>query len=165
MEATQIYLMTSLRSCRLCLSLLYLSLSRVWLFATSWTVARQAPLSTGFSRQESWCGLPCPPPGDLLNPGIKPRSPALQADSLLTELQGKPKAFLKAVISPIHKTHTVSLLHMNLQVVNFQRCKHVFQQHQAWVKFKLPHPSEWCVWDMFYTLSQRVPGQIEPKLL
>ena len=55
-----------------------------------WTVARQAPLSVGFSRQEYWSGLPFPSPGNLPDPGIEPRSPALQADSLLTELQGKP---------------------------------------------------------------------------
>ena len=47
---------------------------RVQLFATPWTVAHQAPLSMGFSRQEYWKGLPCPAPGDLLNPGIKPAS-------------------------------------------------------------------------------------------
>ena len=50
-----------------------------------WTVAHQAPLSMGFSRQEDWSGLPCPPPGDLPNPGIKPtspESPTLQADFL-----------------------------------------------------------------------------------
>ena len=52
--------------------------------------ALQAPLSTGFSRQEQWSGLPCPPPGDLPNPGIKPRSPALQVDSLPAELLEKP---------------------------------------------------------------------------
>ena len=45
--------------------------------ATPWTIAHQTPLSTGFSRQEYWNGLPCPPPGDLPNPGIEPRSPAL----------------------------------------------------------------------------------------
>ena len=55
---------------------------------TPWTVACQAPLSMGFSRQEYW--LPFPSPGDLPDPGIEPGSPALQADSLLTELQGKP---------------------------------------------------------------------------
>ena len=44
------------------------------LFATLWTVARQAPLSMGFSRQEYWSGLPCPPPGHLPNPGIQPAS-------------------------------------------------------------------------------------------
>ena len=48
--------------------------SRVRLFVTPWTVARQAPLSMGFSRQEYWSSLPCPPPGDLPNPGIEPTS-------------------------------------------------------------------------------------------
>ena len=51
-------------------------------FATLWTVAFQTLLSMGFSRQEYWSGLPCPPPGDLPYPGVKPGSPALQADSL-----------------------------------------------------------------------------------
>ena len=55
-----------------------------------WTVSCQAPLSMGFSRQEYWNGVPFPPPGALPDPGIKPRSPALQADSLLTVVQGKP---------------------------------------------------------------------------
>ena len=45
--------------------------TRVWHFATAWTVACPAPLSTGFSRQEYWSGLPCPPPGHLPNPGIE----------------------------------------------------------------------------------------------
>ena len=56
--------------------------SRVRLFATPWTVAYQAPPSVGFSRKEYWSGLPYPSPGDLPNPGIKPGSPALQADAL-----------------------------------------------------------------------------------
>ena len=51
------------------------------------TVARKTPLSMGFSRQEYWSGLPFPSPGDLPNPGIEPRSPALQADALSTELR------------------------------------------------------------------------------
>ena len=55
--------------------------SHVRLFMTPWTVALQAPLSMGFSRQEYWSGLPFPP-GDLPDPGIEPGSPALQADSL-----------------------------------------------------------------------------------
>ena len=55
-------------------------------FATPWTIALEASLSVGFSRQEYWSGLPFPSPGDLPNPGIKPRSPALQADALPTEL-------------------------------------------------------------------------------
>ena len=66
------------------------SLSCVQLFGTPWTIACQAPLSMGFSRCEYWSGLPFPSPGYLPNPGIEPRSPAWQADSLLTELWGKP---------------------------------------------------------------------------
>ena len=60
------------------------SLSRVRLFATPWTAARQAPLTMGILE---W--LPCPPSGDLPNPGIKPRSPTLQVDSLPSEPPGK----------------------------------------------------------------------------
>ena len=63
--------------------------SHVWLFVTLWTVAWQALLSAEFSRQEYWNGLPCPPPGDLPDPGIKPGSLSLQADSLLSEPPGK----------------------------------------------------------------------------
>ena len=59
-------------------------LSRVWFFVNPWTLAHQAPLSMGCSRQEYWSGLPFPSPGDLPDPGIEPRSPALQADSLLS---------------------------------------------------------------------------------
>ena len=57
-------------------------LSCVQFFVTPWAVARQAPLSTGFPQQEYWSGLPYPSPGDLPDPGIEPRTPALQADSL-----------------------------------------------------------------------------------
>ena len=67
------------------------SLSRVWLFATSWTVAYQAPPSMEFSRQEYWSRLPFPSPGDLPDPGIEPRAPALRADALPSEPPGKPK--------------------------------------------------------------------------
>ena len=63
-------------------------LSRVRLFATSWTVDYQAPPSMEFSRQEYWSGLPFSSPGDLPNPGIEPRSPALQADALPSEPPG-----------------------------------------------------------------------------
>ena len=64
-------------------------LSRVQLLATSWITAYQAPLSMEFSRQEYWSGLPFPSPGDLPDPGIEPRSPALQADTLSSEPPGK----------------------------------------------------------------------------
>ena len=64
-------------------------LNCVQLFATLWTVVCQALLSMGFSRQEYRSGLPFPPPGDVSNPGMKPRSLALWADSLLSETPGK----------------------------------------------------------------------------
>ena len=62
------------------------SLSRVWLFATPWTVAYQVPQSMGFlPRQEYWSGLPFPSPGDLLSPGIESSSPALAGGFFTTE--------------------------------------------------------------------------------
>ena len=61
-------------------------LSHIQLFATPWSVASQASLSMEFSRQEYWSGWPFPSPGYLPDPGIEPRSPALQADSLPSEL-------------------------------------------------------------------------------
>ena len=64
--------------------------SPIQLFVTPWTVACLAPLSMKFSRQEYWSGLPFPSAGDLPNPEIDPGSPALQADSLQSELPGKP---------------------------------------------------------------------------
>ena len=59
--------------------------------ATPWTVASQAPLSTGFSQQEYWRGLRFPPPGDLPDPGIKPESPASKMDSLLLSHPRSPQ--------------------------------------------------------------------------
>ena len=64
-------------------------LSRVQLFGIPWTVAYQAPLSMGFSRQGYWSGLSFPSPGDLTNPGIEPGSPTLQPDALPSEPPGK----------------------------------------------------------------------------
>ena len=68
--------------------------SRVRLFATPWTAALQAPLSMGFSRQEYWSGLPCPPPGDLPHPGIEPASlmsPALAGGFFTTSATWKSR--------------------------------------------------------------------------
>ena len=77
------------------------SLSLVWFFATLWSVALQAALSTGFSRQEYWSGLLCPPPGDVPNPELKPTSseaPALQADSLLLRDQGSTQKLIPVYV-------------------------------------------------------------------
>ena len=70
-------------------------------FVTPWTVARQAPLSMRFPRQEYWSGLPFPPPGDLPDPGIERMLPALQADSLPPSHLGTPKymdTILKSIV-------------------------------------------------------------------
>ena len=80
-------ILLSKRSYMLCAYLL----SHVQLLVTPWTVACQTPLSMGILQTRNWSGLPCPPPRDFPNPGIKPRSPTLQADSLLSEPPGKPK--------------------------------------------------------------------------
>ena len=77
---------------------------RVRLFATLWTVAPQAPLSMGFSRQEYWRGFPCPPPGDLPDSGIEPVSPlapAFQVDSLLLSHQGTPGLIIIVLLLPL----------------------------------------------------------------
>ena len=88
-----------------------------------WTVVRQASLPMEFSRQEYWRGLPFPSPGDLPNPGIEPRSPALQTDSLPSEPAGKPKSrkaptFLKGnqYIGTDHTGDTSWLLQLLIQV-------------------------------------------------
>ena len=82
------------------------SLSHVPFFATLWTVARQAPLTMGFSRQEYWSGLPGHPPADLPNPGIKPMSltsPAMAGGSFTTSATCKAQA-------PMGMAHRAHLL-------------------------------------------------------
>ena len=72
---------------------------------TPWTVAQQASLSMGFSRQEYWSELPFPPPGDLHDPGVEPESlasPALQADSLPSEPPGKPNSRLPVAVKAVN---------------------------------------------------------------
>ena len=73
--------------------------SRVQLFVTQWTIAHQALLSIEFSRQEYCSGFPCPPPGDLSDPGMEPESPmfpALQTDSLPVSHQPSPMYYSTA---------------------------------------------------------------------
>ena len=97
------------------------SLSHVQLFVTLWTVAYQALLSMGFSRQEYWSGLPCPPPGDLSHPGIEAASlasPALASSFSTTEPPGKP--FKEGL------THSYRNVKLNLRSI-----WRVFPQHPA----------------------------------
>ena len=81
------------------------SFSHVWLFVTAWTIACQAPLSTEFSRQGYWSGLPFPFPGDLPDPGIEPRSSTLQADSLPYEPPGKIHLWINLGSNPVFATY------------------------------------------------------------
>ena len=74
---------------------------RTVLFVTPQTVAYQASLSMGFSRQEFWSGLPFPSPGDLPNPGIEPGSPSLEADALTSEPPGEALPKLNKIKVPL----------------------------------------------------------------
>ena len=96
--------------------------SLVWLFVAPRPVGRPAPLSMGFSRPVYWSGLPFPSPGDLPNSGIKPGSPALQADSLPPEPPGGPYSYL---FQPILKF----LLYNLCNHFKFQDCFLIFIFH------------------------------------
>ena len=89
-------------------------------FATPWTVAYQAPPFMRFSRQDWWNGLPFPSPGDLPDPGIKPGSPALQADALPSEPPGKP-VWRIGIYSNLPYFHTMifSSIHFNIWICTF----------------------------------------------
>ena len=86
--------------CFTCMHVMLSHISHILLFTSLWTVAHQVLLSMGFSRQEYWNGLPCSPPGDLPYPGIKPRSPTLQADSSPSESLGKPRVIISISKGP-----------------------------------------------------------------
>ena len=95
-------------------------LSSVQLFATPWTVTRKASLSMGFSRQEYWRGLSCPPPGNPPDPGIKPRAPTLQVDSLPSEPPGKPLQMAH------HWNPQISQFYLSCASINRKREKEIF---------------------------------------
>ena len=84
--------------------IIHMLLSRVQLFVIPWTVAYQVPPSVKFSRQEYWSGLPFPSPGDLPDPGIESRSPALQADALPSEPPGTPEVRNTEVLNKCFKS-------------------------------------------------------------
>ena len=88
-------------------------LSHVWLFAASWTVARQAPLSMGFSRQGYWSGLPLPSPGNLPDPGIKPTSCVSCIGRRILYHWATWEAFI------LHGTHKMWRLHLLLSFLPF----------------------------------------------
>ena len=92
----------------------------VQFFATLWTLACKAPLSMGFSRQEYWSGLPCPPPGDLPNPGIKPASrmsPALAGGFFTTRTTWEAHMCVCLYIC-IYKHHAREQIHTFIYLVS-----------------------------------------------
>ena len=107
------------------------SLSCVWLFATPWTVAYQAPPSMGFSRQECWSRLPFPSPEDFLDPGIKPLSPTLKGRLFTAEPPGKPPC------------RNLSFLTSTELQDNISEHSHTHQQKIGLkIYWTWPHPSE-----------------------
>ena len=96
------------------------SLSRVQLFGTPWTVARQALLSSRFSRQESWSGLPFPPPWDLPDPGIEPTFHLLQAGSLPLRPQESPAKLNQ--VKPVQSDGTTTSLIVSLNRILLEAC-------------------------------------------
>ena len=100
--------------------------SCVQLFVAPWTAARQAPLSMEFSRREHWSGLPCPPPGDLPNPGIKPESPYLlhwQEGFLPLASLGKPSTHTHAHAYIFMLLFSHSVLSYSLQPHGLQHAR------------------------------------------
>ena len=133
-------------------------------------IACQAPLSMGFSRQEYCSGLPFPSPGDLPNPGIKPGSPVLQTDSLLTELWGKPFCLSKRLCQSDCLTPHIWIVHI-LANIGYYLCLKMFDKlmdriciwlftlwffncKQAWSCFFLPFKS------FFYKLIFQIPTPV-----
>ena len=118
------------------------SLSRVWLFATPWTVAHQAPPSMGFSRQEYWSGLPFPS-GNLPNPGIELRSPAFQADALTSEPPGNldlySYLFLKMRVKSLS---CVRLFATSWTVAHQAPPSMGFSRQEYWSGFPFPSPGD-----------------------
>ena len=114
------------------------SLSRVQLFVTPWTVAHQAPLSMGFSRQEYWSGLPFLSPGDLPNPGIKPRSPALQVYTLTSEPPGK--LFKHVQFSSVQSLSHVWLFANPWTVAHQVPLSMGFSKQEYWSGLPFPSP-------------------------
>ena len=115
------------------------SLSGVPVFPIPWTVAHRLLCPWGFSRQEYWSGLPCPPPGGLPNPGIKPRSPALQADSLPSEPLGKSQDSLATSFAKFYLINAFSGAEQPILTLRTEPCKIAL-----WPENKFPDGGSCC---------------------
>ena len=112
-----------------------------------WTVACQAPLSMGFSRQECWSGLPFPSPGDLPDPGVKPRSPALQADSFWLSYEGS-RAMIN--LNSILESSDITLL-TKIHIV------YGFSRSYVWIR-ELDHNEGWTpkIWFFWIMVLEKI---------
>ena len=110
--------------------------SRVWLFETLWTIAHQASLSMGFSRQGYWNGLPCLPPGDLPDPGIEPVASAWQEDSLSLSHKGS------SLVTLLLFSHWV--VSYSLQPYRLQDARLPCPSLSLWVCSNSCPLSQWC---------------------
>ena len=134
--------------------------SNVWVFLTLWTIACQAPLSTGFSRQEYWSSLPCPPPGDLPNPGTEPTSLCLlywQVGSLPLAPPGKPNSLLD--LNPKSQSHPQFFVFFFFSLPWTRISKSIL------CSFKFFIPSNWAFLYWISLLKLRAPslGELQSK--
>ena len=142
-------------------------LSRVWLFATPWTVVHQAPLSMGFPRKEYWSGLPFPPPGHLPDPGIKPTSPvspAVAGGIFTTEQPGNVTAESAPNWSYPVSNKILNSSRTKLQIIypnHVQRRKSDLKQHLKPKFLPSTEPKDWNMTDRNLNAKQRVrcPGK------
>ena len=130
------------------------SLRCVWLFAIPQTVAHQAPLSMGFSRQEDWSGLPFPPPGDLPDPGIKPVSPALQVDPLPLNHLGSQMLCLKVKWTLVTQLHRTLCDPMDCSLPGSSVCGLLQARVLEWVAMPFSRVSSWSrVWTQAFCIA------------
>ena len=147
------------------------SLSHVWLFATAWIVAHQAPPSMGFSRQEYLRGLPFPSLGDLPNPGIEPTSPASQADALPSEPAGRPKLLAKGHTISNEQTGLVSVRVLLQRVKQtylkgkskFVRLRGAYQNQKRW-RAELTYSSLQSLFIISWTLLVQIISTVLSRL-
>ena len=107
---------------------------------TPWTIAYQAPPCMEFPRQDYWSGLPFPSPGYIPDPGIEPRSPALQADALPTELPGKPSNLERPLLNPYFK-YILCYYHLPHHYLPLSHNPRLFKMEQTSEKLSLIYSS------------------------
>ena len=133
---------------------------------TPWTVACQAPLSIGFSRQEYWSGLPCPPPGDIPNPGMKPRSSTLLVDCLPSKPPGKPKNTGVGSLSFSSQQERGKAIPLSRKILPGSHIDHfeihlMVQSLTTWPHTTLEETGKWCLYSKCRLLFLRSKERID----